>query len=68
MCSIIVCLFPKISSDISFRMTDTMFELVSFNAKTVSSYDFSVSLTWVIYFRVGEKSIYQFLRMIVTFL
>ena len=54
----IVSLFPKLFSDISFRRTDTIFGLVIFNAQTVSSYNFLVSLTWVINFRVGEKRIH----------
>ena len=28
LCNMIVCLFPKLSSDIRFRMTDAIFELV----------------------------------------
>ena len=31
LCNMIVCLFPKLSSDIRFRMTDAIFGLVIFN-------------------------------------
>ena len=32
LCCMIVCFFPKLSSDIRFRMTDAVFGLGSFNA------------------------------------
>ena len=40
LCRMIFCLFPKLSSDIRFRMMDAIFGLVIFNAQTVSSYNF----------------------------
>ena len=68
LCNIIVCLFPKVSSDIRFRMTDAILGLVIFNVLNCFFLQFFVvSLTWIMYFRVGEKSIYRFLRMIITF-
>ena len=62
---IIVCLFPKLSVDISFRMMDAILGLVISNVLNLQF--FVVSLTWGVNCRVGEKSIYRFVRMIVNF-
>ena len=68
LCSIKVCLFPKFSLDIRFRMTDARLGLVISNVLNCQFLRlFVVSLTWVISCRAGEKSIYRFVRMILIF-
>ena len=47
----IVCLFPKLFSDIRFRMTDALLGLLIFNVLRF----FVVSLTWVMYSGLERK-------------
>ena len=52
----IVCLYPKLSSDISFRMTDAKFGLEIFNVLSCLFLQFFVvSLIWVMYSGLERK-------------